>query len=441
MSSQAPERAARLTRKHLLESWSKKTGAESPSSTIILPQLQSEITVGKGVVLARVAGIEINTDGSVTTVDGITLQAGDVVFCMDQLDEVDSGLWVVQADGAPWVRLAGGLEDWVVVVVRGGTTYGGTVWRLIVDITAVVGTDELYWGRMVASTELDSHIQAVATASTYGHVKIDDVTIKKNGSNQLYTVLSGSGAANCPAVWNGTSVLGYAGEIQLGVSDGAISVSPSARIGVSVNQTADKEGLKVVRSGLGSATVPVVKIETLDTGDGTPAFQIVKLGSGAAAGHYHGAHGVATSSVTSGNLTSTITVAAEERAECTSTVAAGFGVRHRWALQSSTTINQDAGAITVEWVVATHSTRTARMKLLVSDATTEREGMRIEATGSAVKVGFFGAAAVVKPSALTAIDNSTVDTTYGTQERDVITNTRTRLSELETKLKNLGLLS
>lgn len=43
-------------------------------------------------------------------------------------------------------------------------------------------------------------------------------------------------------------------------------------------------------------------------------------------------------------------------------------------------------------------------------------------------------------SALTAADGSTVDATYGTQERDVIQNLVTRQAELETALQNLGLL-
>ncbi|AZS07298.1 hypothetical protein PP505_gp28 [Gordonia phage Dorito] len=56
-------------------------------------------------------------------------------------------------------------------------------------------------------------------------------------------------------------------------------------------------------------------------------------------------------------------------------------------------------------------------------------------------LGFFGATAVTKPTALTAADASTVDATYGTEEAAVITNLRTRVGELETKLKALGLIA
>lgn len=43
-------------------------------------------------------------------------------------------------------------------------------------------------------------------------------------------------------------------------------------------------------------------------------------------------------------------------------------------------------------------------------------------------------------TALTAADASTVDGTYGTQEQNVIANNRTRIGEIEARLKNVGIL-
>jgi hypothetical protein len=57
------------------------------------------------------------------------------------------------------------------------------------------------------------------------------------------------------------------------------------------------------------------------------------------------------------------------------------------------------------------------------------------------KVGFFGTAPVAKPTALTAANAETIDTTYGEQEKKTIENLRTRVNQLEEKLKSLGLLS
>ena len=62
-------------------------------------------------------------------------------------------------------------------------------------------------------------------------------------------------------------------------------------------------------------------------------------------------------------------------------------------------------------------------------------------TGTDQKVGFFNAAPVAQQSALTAANASTVDTTYGTEEANVINNIRTRLGEVETALESLGLVA
>lgn len=57
------------------------------------------------------------------------------------------------------------------------------------------------------------------------------------------------------------------------------------------------------------------------------------------------------------------------------------------------------------------------------------------------KLGFFGKTTVTKPTALTAANASAVGATYTATEQAVLTNTRTRVNELETKLKDLGLIS
>jgi hypothetical protein len=43
-------------------------------------------------------------------------------------------------------------------------------------------------------------------------------------------------------------------------------------------------------------------------------------------------------------------------------------------------------------------------------------------------------------SSLTAVDGATVDATYGAQEQGVINNTRTRVTEIENALRNVGIL-
>jgi len=55
--------------------------------------------------------------------------------------------------------------------------------------------------------------------------------------------------------------------------------------------------------------------------------------------------------------------------------------------------------------------------------------------------GIFGSTPTTQPTALTASDASSVDATYGNEERDVIINLRTRVDELETKLQAIGVIA
>ena len=62
------------------------------------------------------------------------------------------------------------------------------------------------------------------------------------------------------------------------------------------------------------------------------------------------------------------------------------------------------------------------------------------ATTTAQKLGFWGATPIVQPAGLTANDAQAIDATYGVPEQEVLGNVRTRLLELETRLKDAGLL-
>lgn len=79
--------------------------------------------------------------------------------------------------------------------------------------------------------------------------------------------------------------------------------------------------------------------------------------------------------------------------------AAGIGAAMRVDLDDSTTTNVSASYDVVTWVVATHASRTARRIFKVYDATTSRECLRLEASGTAPMVGFYGHAAVAQPAA------------------------------------------
>jgi hypothetical protein len=130
--------------------------------------------------------------------------------------------------------------------------------------------------------------------------------------------------------------------------------------------------------------------------------------------------------------------------------------------KSSTTAAQAMGSDQWLWVNATHASRTARRVFNVYD-TAVREALRIEASGTAAMIGFFGVTSVVRPTALTTALTTVTCTVPGTPDYaiqdlaaggygfvtadeaqstiKVIANLQTRVGELETKLQSLGLIS
>lgn len=143
--------------------------------------------------------------------------------------------------------------------------------------------------------------------------------------------------------------------------------------------------------------------------------------------------------------------------------SAGLGARITLSAKTSTTTDTLQGHLESEWVSATHASRTARLKISAYD-TAVREGIRLEASGSAAMLGFYGVSAVVRPAALTAQLTSITHTAPGTPNYAlqsltnsggfgfatadeghsllaVVANLQTRVSQLETKLQALGLLT
>lgn len=133
--------------------------------------------------------------------------------------------------------------------------------------------------------------------------------------------------------------------------------------------------------------------------------------------------------------------------------AAGLGARINLAAKSSTTTDTLQGALSASWVDATHATRKASTRLWAADSTGLREGIRLEADGTQVLLGFYGGNAVAKPTALTATVAAAPAGGTGTAaggwdtsgNRDLaiatINNLKTRVDQLETKLQALGLLT
>jgi hypothetical protein len=154
-------------------------------------------------------------------------------------------------------------------------------------------------------------------------------------------------------------------------------------------------------------------------------------------------------------------------ARSTGTVAANFGVGLPFYAETATNSTyQQQGRIYTYWIVAANTTRTAGMVGAVSDYNGERIGWNIQSDGSVALLGFFGVAPVVRPTALTTqlttITHTAPTPDYAIQDfvdvslgagwafashdeanttLSVIANLQTRVSEIETKLVSLGLLT
>jgi hypothetical protein len=121
---------------------------------------------------------------------------------------------------------------------------------------------------------------------------------------------------------------------------------------------------------------------------------------------------------------------------------AGDGGSLDLAGKSSTTAAQSMARLSWLWAESTHASRKARSIWSVWD-TSEREGIRIEASGSAAMLGFLGATAVVKQTGPTSQEEGYVAGTLDT-EAEIISafnSTNQAVNVIRTALINYGLVT
>ncbi len=251
------------------------------------------------------------------------------------------------------------------------------------------------------------------------------------------TLIGGGAGYNLTNSSSNTMVGTYAGRYQ---ADGSTSLATAA-LGVYLGFTAkglnDSDSYSIVIGanavGLGANTT------VLGTINQTTAATI---------------YGAGTHSLTDATTNAAVTVETLTKNVTGAGVgAAGLGPRLVFAAESSTTNDTQQADITATWTDATHASRKSRLALSASDSAAAREGVRIEADGSVARIGFFGATAVVKPTALTATVAAAPAGGTGTAaggwdtagNRDLaiatINNLKTRVDQLESKLQALGLLT
>ena len=121
------------------------------------------------------------------------------------------------------------------------------------------------------------------------------------------------------------------------------------------------------------------------------------------------------------------------------TVAAGFGSRVLWELESSTSVDQAAAALDVTWTDATHASRTGRLALYGSYTGTLYEGLRVGAVSGAAALGFYGVTAIARPTTSSAAASFTANS--GTAVNDASTFDGYTIKQIVKALRDIGILT
>ena len=94
------------------------------------------------------------------------------------------------------------------------------------------------------------------------------------------------------------------------------------------------------------------------------------------------------------------------------------------------------GSITLTSSTLSGVTVTDATNIVVGTTTGTKIG-----TATTQKIGLWNAIPVVQQTTIAAVDNSTVDATYGAPEAAVLGDLRTKFDDLVTKLKAVGILA
>lgn len=279
--------------------------------------------------------------------------------------------------------------------------------------------------------------------SAFGNLALQSVTTGTDNTAIGYGALM-----NIATTSQNIGIGRLAGQVQADGSTALVSAAASVYIGSASRGFSDSDYFSIVIGanaiGLGANTT------VLGTINQTTAATI---------------YGAGTHSLTDATTNAAVTVESLIKNVTGAGVgAAGLGPRLVFGAESSTTVDTTQADITATWTDATHATRKTRLALSAWDSAAAREGLRIEADGSVARLGFFGATAVVKPTALTtqlttltytapgtpdyAIADLTQTTPFGFTTADegrtvlsVIKNLQDRVAQLESKLQALGLLT
>lgn len=245
----------------------------------------------------------------------------------------------------------------------------------------------------IVTTATTSQVVGYFTAPSMANANFTSIVIGKAYSVNASGIISYASDAT-PA--NGYLALGVSG-VGFGIQiDGNLKVS----IPATTDTTSVSTGALVVSGGVG-----INKSVNIGATLGVGASNAASVGitvNNASVGIYN---------IVSDTGTNTIPTTYIHCHRTSSTPDVGFGAAFVVGLQTTTSYDQTALNIQTMWAVATHASRKSRTIFWSYDASSAREGLRIESTGTASSIGFLGAAAAARPTAYTQ--------TYATASRTV----------------------
>lgn len=195
---------------------------------------------------------------------------------------------------------------------------------------------------------------------------------------------------------------------------------------VTTNVASSGNPLVTISASKGASTAEI----DVQINGATPSITATMLNVGTATGATAGQI-ITSADVTAGTtliadttdaVTNSVSNTLIQRHHSSGTPAANFGMANYWQLETSTHALVTAMQVNVTWATATNGSQKARAQFIIDD-TAGREFMRAEASGAAAMLGFFGAAAVAKPTVTGAKGGNAA------------------LTSLMTALANLGLVT
>ena len=247
-------------------------------------------------------------------------------------------------------------------------------------------------------------LRADGTLSSYASLES-----RLNGSTLVSVIVFNEAYASDPIRLSHTTTI--AGNLNVAPTSGAATIeigqgatgNRNASIDLRGDDTYTDYGLRIIRNNGGANTGSDIIHR------GTGGLSLVSSDNGSIQFWVNGAQqGYFTSTAFQSNNQASIVVTDAATNTTASTMAlihgtsgtptTGFGTDLFFFAHSSTNTSRPLHLIRANWVTATDASRASRALFYVYDATSAREAMRLESSGSAAKIGFLGAAAVARPT-------------------------------------------